>query len=457
MKSSKPQLSDTAPVPMTRRSFLSASAVAATAFSVVPRHVLWAGEAAPTAKLNIAGIGVGGMGASNLEALKSQNIVALCDVDPNHAANTFKKFPNAKAYTDYREMLDKQKDIDAVLIATPDHTHAVISMAAMKAGKHVYCQKPLTHDVFEARRLAAAAKEYKVVTQMGIQGHSTDSLRSVCEWIWDGAIGEVREVDAWCSLTYYPWGHAYWSSKWGERPKDTPPLPDKLNWDLWLGPARERPYHPAYHPAVWRSWLDFGCGMMGDRGAHTLDVVNWALKLGAPASVEATCCGLTPEVHPLSSIVTFRFPARDKLPPVKVTWYEGLRPPRPEEMDADLNWPAEGGAIFKGSKGQIMCGVYADSAKLLPLSRHLEYKRPPKTLPRVEDSHEMEWVRAIKAGRPANAGFDYSGPLTELCLLGNVAKRVDGSIIWDAANLKVTNLLEANRYVRTEYRKGWEL
>jgi predicted dehydrogenase len=208
MKSSKPQISEATQVPMTRRRFLGASAVAATAFSIVPRHVLGAGQTSPSAKLNIAGIGVGGMGAANLDALKSQNIVALCDVDPNHAANTFKKFPNAKAYTDYREMLDKQKDIDAVLIATPDHTHAVISMAAMKTGKHVYCQKPLTHDVYEARRLAAAAKEYKVVTQMGIQGHSTDSLRSVCEWVWDGAIGEVREVDAWCSLTYYPWGHA---------------------------------------------------------------------------------------------------------------------------------------------------------------------------------------------------------------------------------------------------------
>jgi predicted dehydrogenase len=354
-------------------------------------------------------------------------------------------------------MLDKQKDIEAVLIATPDHTHAIISMAAMRAGKHVYCQKPLTHDVFEARKLATASKEFGVVTQMGIQGHSSDSLRSVCEWIWDGAIGEIREIDGWCSLSYYPWGQAYWSSKWGTRPTDTPPVPDKLNWDLWLGPAPERPYHPAYHPGAWRCRWDFGCGMMGDRGAHTLDVAFMALKLGAPATIEATSCGMNADVHPLSAIVTFRFPARDTLPPVKLTWYEGTRPPRPEIMDEDLAWPAEGGLIFKGSKGAIICGVYADGAKLLPLSLHLDYKRPAKTLPRPTGSHEMEWVNAIKEGRQANAAFDYSGPLTEMCLLGNVAKRVDAKIEWDAAKLKITNLPEANRYIQTEYRKGWSL
>ncbi len=442
---------------MSRRRFLAAGAMATTAFTILPGRVLGAGQTSPNEKLNIAGIGVGGMGASNLAALESQNIVAICDVDPTYAGKTIAKYPKAKVYSDYREMFDKQKDIDAVLIATPDHTHAVISMAAMSAGKHVYCQKPLTHDVFEARRLAQAAKEHGVITQMGIQGHSSDALRSVCEWIWDGAIGEVREVDAWCSLSYYPWGQAYWSSKWGTRPTDTPPVPSQLNWDLWLGPAPERPYHPAYHPGAWRCRWDFGCGMMGDRGAHTLDVVYWSLKLGAPASIEATSCGANADVHPLSSIVTYRFPQRGSLPPVKLTWYEGTRPPRSDDMDEDLSWPNEGGAIIKGSKGQIMCGVYADAPKLLPLSRHMEYKRPVKTLPRVADSHEMEWVRAIKEGRQANAAFDYSGPLTELCLLGNVAKRVDGRIEWDAPNLKVTNNPDANRFIRAEYRKGWTL
>jgi predicted dehydrogenase len=446
------------PTPVTRRQFLGTTAAAA-AFLILPRYVVaGADENAPSAKLNIAGIGIGGMGASNLANLESENIVALCDVDLNYAAKTIAKYPNAKVWTDYREMLEKQKDIDAVLIATPDHTHAVIAMAAIKAGKHVYCQKPLCHDLYEARMLARAAAESKVATQMGIQGHSSEGFRLICEWIGDGAIGEVREVDAWCSLTYYPWGHESWSSKWGEaRPKDTPALPDKLNWDIWLGPTPERPYHPAYHPAVWRCWWDFGNGMMGDRGAHSLDPVVSALKLGPPTSVEATSCGLNPETHPLSAIVTFQFPARGELPPVKLTWYEGLRPPRPPQLEDNGLMPQEGGVIFKGSEGALMCGVYGDSPRLIPETAMQAYKRPPKTLPRVKGSHEMDWVKAAKAGRQPGAHFGYSGPLTETCLLGNIAKRVDARIEWDAANLKITNLPDANRYVRAEYRKGWSL
>jgi predicted dehydrogenase len=234
-------------------------------------------------------------------------------------------------------------------------------------------------------------------------------------------------------------------------------VPPTLNWDLWIGPAPERPYHPAYHPAVWRCWWDFGCGMMGDRGAHTLDPVVWALKLGAPTSIDATTCGNTPQVHPLSAIVTFRFPARGDLPPVKVTWYEGTRPPRPEELEDGRKMPDEGGAIFIGTKGKIMCGVYGDGSRIIPEAKMKEAKLPEKTLPRVNGSHEMDWVRAIKTGQPAGADFAYSGPLTETCLLGNVAQRVDARIEWDAQNLKVTNLPEANRYIRTEYRKGWSL
>ena len=446
------------PGQVNRRQFLGTT-TAAAAFLIVPRYVVaGSGEEAPSAKLNIAGIGIGGMGANNLTNLESQNIVALCDVDLDYAAKTIAKYPNAKVWTDYREMLEKQKDIDAVLIATPDHTHAVIVMAAIKAGKHVYCQKPLCHDIYEARMLASAAAEAKVATQMGIQGHSGEGLRLICEWIWDGAIGAVREVDAWCALSYYPWGHANWSSKWGAaRPTDTPPLPDKLNWDLWLGPAPERPYHPAYHPLVWRCWWDFGNGMMGDRGAHTLDSVVSALKLGPPTSIEATSCGLNPETHPLSAIVTFQFPAREGLPPVKLTWYEGTRPPRPPQLEDGHEWPEEGGMIFKGSKGALMCGVYGDSPRLIPETAMQAYKRPPKTLARVKGSHEMDWVDAAKAGRQPGAHFGYSGPLTETCLLGNIAKRVDARIEWDAANFKVTNLPDANRYVRAEYRKGWSL
>jgi predicted dehydrogenase len=398
------------------------------------------------------------MGKSNLSQLETENIVALCDVDHGYAAETFKKYPQAKVYTDFREMLDKEKGLDAVMIATPDHTHAVISMEAMRRGKHVYCQKPLTHDIYEARMLAKAARETGVTTQMGIQGHSGEGARLICEWIADGAIGEIREVDAWCNLSYYPFGHAYWSSKWSRRPEDTPPVAATLNWDLWLGPAPQRPYHPAYHPAVWRCWWDFGCGMMGDRGAHTLDPVVWALKLGHPTSVEATSLDLNPDIHPIASVVTYQFPAREGLPPVKLTWYEGTRVPRPPELeDGRRMGNVEGGSLFKGSKGKLMGGVYGEDPRLIPESRMKEYKLPPKTIPRVEGSHEQDWVRACKAGKRAGADFEYSGLLTEICLLGNVAKRVDGRIEWDGPNMKVTNLPEANKYIRTQYREGWKL
>jgi predicted dehydrogenase len=425
---------------ISRRGFLAATATTA-AVTIVPRHVLGGPRNIPPS-----------------EKLNSENIVALCDVDHNYAAGTFKRYPKAKVYTDFRKMLDKQKDIDAVVIATPDHTHAVISMEAMRRGKHVYCQKPLTHDVYESRMLAKAAKETGVATQMGIQGHSDVGGRLICEWIWDGAIGEVREVDAWCSLSYYPFGNAGWSSKWSRRPKEMPPVPSTLDWDLWLGPAPERPYHPAYHPAVWRCWWDFGCGMMGDRGAHTLDPVFWALKLGHPTSVEASSLDLNSDTHPVASIVTYRFGARGDLPPVKLTWYDGLRAPRPMDIeDGRRLGNVEGGALFKGSKGKLMAGVYGEGARLIPESRMKEYKQPPKTIPRVKGSHEMDWVRACKDGQPAGANFEYSGLLTEVCLLGNVARRVDARIEWDAKNMKVTNLPEANKYVRTQYREGWSL
>jgi predicted dehydrogenase len=438
---------------ISRRHFIAT----ATAATIVPRHVLGgSGHTPPSEKLNVAGIGVGGMGRSNLRELESENIVALCDVDHAYAAETFKRYSQAKVYSDYREMLDKEKSIDAVMIATPDHTHAVIAMEAMRRGKHVYCQKPLTHDIYEARILAKAARQTGVTTQMGIQGHSGEGARLISEWIQDGALGEVHEVDAWCSLSYYPFGHAYWSSKWSRRPKDMPPVPTTLNWDLWLGPASARPYHPAYHPAVWRCWWDFGCGMMGDRGVHTLDPVVWALKLGYPTSVEATSLDLNPDTHPLGSIVTYQFPAREGFPPLKLTWYDGLRAPRPAELeDGRQMGHAEGGVLFKGTKGKLVGGVYGESPRLIPESRMKEYKLPPQTIPRVQGTHEQDWVRACKNGRRAGADFEYSALLTEICLLGNVAKRVDARIEWDGPNMRVTNLSQANQYVRTGYREGW--
>ncbi|MBP7745752.1 MAG: Gfo/Idh/MocA family oxidoreductase [Phycisphaerae bacterium] len=443
---------------ITRRTLLGTAASAA-AFTILPGRVFGRGRTKPPSeKLNIAGIGVGGMGSVNMNNLATENIVALCDVDPEYAAKCITKFPDARVWTDYREMLEKQSDIDAVMIATPDHTHAVIAMAALQAGKHVYLQKPLTHDIYEARALAKAARESKVITQMGIQGHSEDGVRLLCEWIADGAIGEVREVDVWCNDSYYPWGHAGWSPRSPERPKDAPAPPKDMNWDLWIGPAPMRPYHPSYHPMAWRAWWDFGSGWMADRGAHQIDPAFWALKLGLPTSVEATTLGQTEETHSIAGIVTFQFPARENLPPVRLTWYEGLRAPRPEELEPErMMGDSDGGALFKGTKGKIICGTYGNSPRLIPESRMREYQRPAQTIPRVADGHEQDWVRACKEGRPAGAHFEYSATLTEICLLGVIAKRMGTRIEWDAANMQVINLPEANKYVRTEYRDGWSL
>lgn len=445
-----------------RRSFLgrsagmAAAAAAAQMFSskalAAPRPI------PPNEKLNIAGIGVGGMGAANLQALSGENIVALCDVDHEYAAKTFAKYPQAKTYRDYRVMLEKQKDIDAVLIATPDHTHAVIALAAIQAGKHVYCQKPLTHTVFEARKLAAAARAAGVRTQMGIQGHSSKESRQICEWIGSGAIGAVREVVAWCSLTYYPWGHAGWSSPLGARPAETPAVPASLDWDLWLGPAPERPYHPCYHPATWRSWWDFGCGMMGDRGAHTLDPVYWALNLGAPESIVASNTDLNPETYPIASIVRYQFPARGDMPPVAVTWYDGLQPPGvPGLGDPRLLGDSEGGALFIGEKGYLTCGVYGNSPRLLPEETMKDVPPAPESIPRVKGSHEMNWVQACKENTPACADFDYSGPLTEVALLGNIAKRFPGALLrWDTASMTFADHAEATALINPARRAGWE-
>ncbi len=432
---------------VTRRQFIKAASVA-TAFTIVPRHVLGgSGHTAPSDKINIAGIGVGGMGFSNLKTIESQTIVALCDVDHNYAGKVFDRYPNAKRYKDHRKMLASQKDIDAVLIATPDHTHAMITIDAMKAGKHVYCQKPLTHSVKEAREVARVAKQTGIVTQMGIQGHSAEGINLICEWIWDGAIGHVEKVDAWCSLAYYPPGQDFWCTTHYDIPKEKPLVPEGLDWNLWLGPAKYRDYHPTYHPGRWRAWYDFGCGMMGDRGVHTLDSVFMALKLDQPTAISATVSNLNEQTHPISSIVNYYFAARKDLPPVKLTWYEGIRAPRPEELEDGRRIPAEGGILFKGDKGTIMCGIYADSPRIIPEAKMRAYKQPQKTLPRIRTSHEMEWVNAIKEGRKANADFAYSARLTEFVLLGNLAKRTQSKLYYDANNMKITNNEEANKFM----------
>jgi predicted dehydrogenase len=443
---------------LTRRHFIGTS-LAVAAAAALPRRAGAQAVAAAADKLNLAGIGIGGQGSGDLQNVASENIIALCDVDHAHAAGTIKRYPNARLYKDYRELLEKEKDLHGVVIATPDHTHAVIAAAAMKAGRHVYCQKPLGHDIREMRELARIAKETGVVTQMGIQGHSMEGIRRIREWFEAGLIGEVREVDGWCSLSYYPHGHTSWSPPLARRPSESPPVPEGLAWDLWLGPAPTRSYHRTYHPTCWRAWWDFGNGMMGDRGAHTLDPLVWTLQLGLPTTIEATSTGLNPDTHPVSSLITFQFPARGSLPPVKLTWYEGFRPPLPPELADERELPdPEGGLCIKGTKGSIMCGVYGNSPRLLPRELMLANKDFPKTLPRVPEGHHQQWVKACKDRTlQTGAPFAYAAHLTEICMLGNLAKRVNGRIEWDAAAMKVTNRDDANAFVAPAYRTGWVL
>ncbi|MBN2412500.1 Gfo/Idh/MocA family oxidoreductase [candidate division KSB1 bacterium] len=447
---------------MDRRAFLGVTA-AASAFMIVPRHVLGGNRfTAPSDKLNIAGIGVGGRGGADLRELETENIVALCDVDWNEAGETFKRYPEAKRYKDFRVMLDKQNDIDAVVVGTPDHVHAVATMAAIKAGKHVYTEKPLTYTVREARLLLEAAREAKVATQMGNQGHAMEEARLLCEWIWDGAIGTVREVHAWTPHPVWPQGL--------DRPTDTPPVPDYLDWDLWLGPAPYRPYHPAYLPMLWRGWWDFGTGGLGDMGCHIFDPIFWALKLDYPESVEASCSmfvreGLNwdkefnTESYPQASIVYYNFPARGDLPPVKLTWYDGgLMPETPEELEPGRKMGDQyGGVLYVGDKGKILTGSHgARGVRIIPEKKMQEYKRPPKILPR-SIGHHMEWVAACKGGEPAGMNFEKAVPLTETVLLGNIALRTGKRLKWDRENMRFSNDEEANIFLHREYRDGWTL
>jgi predicted dehydrogenase len=444
---------------MKRRNFVKIATPAAASFMIVPRHVLGGkGYVSPSDKLNIAGIGIGGKGSGDLKNVENENIVALCDVDDRYAAPVFSRYPQAKKYRDYRTMLFEQKDIDAVMIATPDHTHAIIAMAAMNAGKHVFCQKPLAHDIHETLTLRETASKLGLITQMGIQGHAMEGIRLICEWIWGGVIGEVSKVEAWCSLTHYPPGHQSWSTPCADRPNITPPTPGSLDWDLWLGPAKHRPYSPCYHPRVWRNWWDFGSGMMADRGAHTLDPIVTALKLKSPKSVEAISTDYNEETYPVASIVNYRFDKRKDFPELELTWYEGLRPPKPKELEIDRQLGhKEGGVLFIGSKGKIMCGVYGESPRIIPESKMKSSKLPPKTIPRSPGIFN-EWIDGIKNKNQPSANFDYSGPLTDIVILGNMAKRFNGQVLeWDGIQNKVTNNPETNKYLHKEYREGWSL
>ncbi|KPL20114.1 MAG: oxidoreductase [Phycisphaerae bacterium SM1_79] len=443
---------------ISRRSLLVGSAAAAASFTIVPRHVLGGpGNIPPSEKLNIAGIGVGGQGSWDLDNVSSENIVALCDVDTNRAAGTFRRYPKAKRYRDFRKMLEKEKNIDAVVVATPDHTHAVATMMAIKMGKHAYCEKPLTRTVFEARAIAKAASQAKVATQMGNQGMAFEGNRLINEWLWDGAIGPVRDVHAWSDRPTHN-GELFWAQG-VDRPRETPPVPDTLDWDLWLGPAPSRPYHPAYVPFKWRGWWDFGSGGLGDMGIHNLAPVFSALKLTAPTSVHSSSTLFNNETLPLASTVHYDFPARDDMPPVKLHWYDGgMLPPRPDELEDNRQLSREDGLIFVGDKGKMYVeGWGGNSPRLIPEARMKAYSRPPKTLPR-SIGHHKEWIQACKKGTKTRSNFNFAGSLTEAVLLGTVSVRTGGKeLIWDSENLKVTNVPEANEYLHYQYRSGWTL
>jgi len=441
---------------MTRLDFLKSTvAVAALPGMLKARQAPSVNVVGANAKLNIAGIGIGGMGKNNLHQIanRGHRIVALCDVDPTYVKPVCATYPEARFFDDYRAMLAQEKDLDGVMIATPDHTHAVIAAAAMKAGKHVFVQKPLCHDVFECRELMRIAKEKKVVTQMGIQGHASPGHYLIREWVAAGAIGAITGIDSWCDLSYYPWGHAGWSSCVGTKPKEKMPVPAGMNWDLFIGPAEMRDFHRAYHPGTWRAWWDFGNGMMGDRGAHTLDVVFELLNRSMPVAIDATSCGNNPDTHPLSAVITFTFAKPD----LKVTWYEGTRPPRPVELPDDQRLPAEGGIILNGTEGKIIAGVYGDSPRIIPEARMKSFKRPEQTLVRPQGGIEGDWLSAIVEGRKSCTDFDYSARLTEFALLGNIAKRADTRLVWDEAAMKVTNIEKANDWITCSRRAGWEL
>jgi len=427
------------------------------------------GYKSPNEKLNIAAIGAGGKGVSDIAGCASENIVALADPDSKRAERTFKAYEKAPKYTDFRRMLDKEgKNIDAVIVSTPDHMHATASMWAMERGKHVFCQKPLTRTIWESRMLAEAAAKYKVATQMGNQGYSNEGTRQCAEMIWADEIGNVTEVHAWTNRPIWPQGV--------EALPAEEKVPETLDWDSWLGIATMRPYSPAYLPFNWRGWFDFGCGALGDMACHILGAPNLALLLGAPASVECVRQeGKSPYTYPKKSVIRFDFPARGSMPPVKIFWYDGMTgpPPRPEglaedELLGDLPRPggsggrgtgappSSNGSLFVGDKGFLTTGTYGGGTRLLPAEKMQDYEFPPQLLTR-SPGHYRDWIRACKGGERSCSDFSIAGPFTEWILLGVLALRFEGKLDWDSAKMKVTNLPEANSYIKPKFRRGWQL
>ena len=487
---------------ISRRTFVGAAASTLTAMTIVPRSVLGGpGYVAPSDRITAACIGLGAQGTRvMMDFIKHPDvqIVALCDVN-KESSDYIEWFPNelrdkeraiagkpewgqdwkgptagrdparrlveayygaqsesgqykgCATYVDFRELLEKEKDFDSVIVGTPDHTHAAIAIAAMKKRKHVYCQKPLTHSIYEARRIAEVAREMHVATQVAVGNQASEATRLLCEWIWAGAIGPVREVHNWSTRPFWPQGT--------ERPTQGDPVPPAFDWDLWLGPAPVRPFHRAYLPFVWRGWYDFGNGSLGDMGCYSFDTIFRVLKLGPPESVEASSTKRFSETFPVASMIHFTFPARGDMPPVKLSWYDaGLRPARPRELEdgREMSSQDNEGLMFVGDRGTILCGFNGANPRLIPDSKMQEFKQPPKTLPR-SPGNDREWIDACKGGKPGGANFEFEGPITEALLLGNVALRSGKKLYWDSAEMKVVNVPEAQQYVRREYRQGWGL
>ena len=444
------------PATLSRRRFVSSAAAATFGFQIVPRHVIGGpGFIPPSEKLNIGCIGIGGQGGGDIKDLDSTglvNIVALCDVDLDHAAGTIKAYPGAKLHRDYRKLLDQQKDIDAVLVATPDHVHAPASILAMHAGRHVYVEKPLAHSIGEARRMAEVAKATGRVTQMGNQGHASEGLRLMREWIQAGSIGKVTEVHVWSDRP----GH-FWDTQGKPRPADTPPVPKNLDWDLWLGPSQARPYHPDYCPRKWRGWWMFGNGALGDMAVHNADPAFYALDLGPPDWVDAETAPNNGESFPAWNIITYHFPARGDQPPVTMKWYDGGKmPPKPPGMEEDKKL-GDNGIYFVGDKGAMIAGGWAGTPRLVPESRMKDFVIPARVIPRCTVGHRREWIEACKAGKPedAKSGFHYSAPFTETLLIGLLAVRFGKRIEWDSASLKAKNMPEADAFIHKVYRQGY--
>ncbi|MBI2425056.1 MAG: Gfo/Idh/MocA family oxidoreductase [Candidatus Hydrogenedentes bacterium] len=444
---------------LTRRAFLAATtttALAATfpirvnAAEVVP------GKKSPNEKLNVAAIGAGGKGQSDIMSCsRTENIVALCDADWDRAQETFYRLKDAKQFKDYREMLEKMPEIDACTISTPDHTHAPAAYMAMKLGKHVYVQKPLTHTVMEARLLRKTAKEMGVATQMGNQGHCGDGARDLCEMVWSGAIGQVKEAHIWTNRPVWPQGIA--------QPLPKMDIPATMDWDLWIGTAPMRDYNKDYCPFNWRGWWDYGCGALGDMACHIMDPAFWALNLKDAASYSVECIqqdGKNDQTAPNSSIIKYSFPARGDMAPVDVFWYDGgILPKRPEAIPADQKLgDGDNGSLFVGDKGFLTAGEYGGKARLMPDAVMTDYKKPAQTIKRIEkESPYIDWLQACKGGEAAASNFEYSGPFTEMVVFGNLSLRTSVKVEWDALKGEMTNAPEWKHLLTKQYRAGWEL